>query len=130
MSSYKCVFSLTKSILYKGITKLKLVSKDCVSLPVGFMVFSVIFFKDHLFQLESHKFERGRGRCPFDPSSSFTSILIGNDLYVTSFTVLSICHSEYLFSTPKCCQPSIAIFHMSDLILMVLPTLILHSRQH
>nr|XP_047918677.1 semaphorin-3E isoform X4 [Anser cygnoides] len=32
--------------------------------------------KDHLFQLESHKFERGRGRCPFDPSSSFTSILI------------------------------------------------------
>nr|XP_047918680.1 semaphorin-3E isoform X6 [Anser cygnoides] len=32
--------------------------------------------EDHLFQLESHKFERGRGRCPFDPSSSFTSILI------------------------------------------------------
>ncbi|XP_035405297.1 semaphorin-3E isoform X1 [Cygnus atratus] len=37
--------------------------------------------KDHLFQLESHKFERGRGRCPFDPSSSFTSILIGGELF-------------------------------------------------
>uniref|UniRef100_A0A8C9G495 Semaphorin 3E n=1 Tax=Pavo cristatus TaxID=9049 RepID=A0A8C9G495_PAVCR len=39
------------------------------------------FFKDHLFQLESHKFERGRGRCPFDPTSSFTSILIGGELF-------------------------------------------------
>lgn len=123
MRNHNCVFSLMKSTLYKDITKLKLVSKGCVSLPVGFMVFSVFFFffKDHLFQLESHKFERGRGRCPFDPSSSFTSILIGNDLYVTSFTVLSICHSESFFSTPKCCQPSIAIFHMSGLILMVRP---------
>ncbi|XP_040404207.1 semaphorin-3E isoform X2 [Cygnus olor] len=37
--------------------------------------------EDHLFQLESHKFERGRGRCPFDPSSSFTSILIGGELF-------------------------------------------------
>ncbi|NXQ90902.1 SEM3E protein, partial [Nyctibius grandis] len=37
--------------------------------------------QDHLFQLESHRFERGRGRCPFDPSSSFTSILIGGELF-------------------------------------------------
>ncbi|NWY43756.1 SEM3E protein, partial [Sylvia atricapilla] len=37
--------------------------------------------EDHLFQLELHKFERGRGRCPFDPSSSFTSILIGGELF-------------------------------------------------
>lgn len=37
--------------------------------------------EDHLFQLESHKFERGRGRCPFDPTSSFTSILIGGELF-------------------------------------------------
>ncbi|XP_068962688.1 semaphorin-3E-like [Petaurus breviceps papuanus] len=35
----------------------------------------------HLFQLESHRFERGRGRCPFDPNSSFTSTLIGSELF-------------------------------------------------
>lgn len=101
MCNGNCVFSLMKSIHYKDKIKLKLVSKDFFSLPVGFMLFFCDFFflKDHLFQLESHKFEKGRGRCPFDPSSSFTSILIGNDLHVTSFTVLSICLSESLSST-------------------------------
>ncbi|XP_031794511.1 semaphorin-3E [Sarcophilus harrisii] len=37
--------------------------------------------EDHLFQLELHRFERGRGRCPFDPNSSFTSTLIGSELF-------------------------------------------------
>ncbi|XP_074840269.1 semaphorin-3E [Carettochelys insculpta] len=37
--------------------------------------------EDHLFQLDWHKFERGRGRCPFDPSSSFISTLIGSELF-------------------------------------------------
>uniref|UniRef100_A0A8D0L3Y3 Semaphorin 3E n=1 Tax=Sphenodon punctatus TaxID=8508 RepID=A0A8D0L3Y3_SPHPU len=37
--------------------------------------------EDHLFQLESHRLERGRGRCPFDPNSSFISTLIGNELF-------------------------------------------------
>ncbi|KAG8508430.1 Semaphorin-3E, partial [Galemys pyrenaicus] len=32
---------------------------------------------DPLFHLELHRSERGRGRCPFDPSSSFVSTLIG-----------------------------------------------------
>uniref|UniRef100_A0A8B9YDR9 Semaphorin 3E n=1 Tax=Bos mutus grunniens TaxID=30521 RepID=A0A8B9YDR9_BOSMU len=34
-----------------------------------------------LFHLESHRSERGRGRCPFDPSSSFISTLIGSELF-------------------------------------------------
>ncbi|XP_034621438.1 semaphorin-3E [Trachemys scripta elegans] len=37
--------------------------------------------EDYLFQLDWHKFERGRGRCPFDPSSSFISTLIGGELF-------------------------------------------------
>ncbi|KAK2507850.1 hypothetical protein MC885_002456 [Smutsia gigantea] len=36
---------------------------------------------DPLFHLESHRSERGRGRCPFDPSSSFISTLIGSELF-------------------------------------------------
>ncbi|XP_030072504.1 semaphorin-3E [Microcaecilia unicolor] len=38
--------------------------------------------QEDIFQLESHKMERGRGRCPFDPSSSFISTFIGNELFV------------------------------------------------
>uniref|UniRef100_A0A8C2RRP5 Semaphorin 3E n=1 Tax=Capra hircus TaxID=9925 RepID=A0A8C2RRP5_CAPHI len=34
-----------------------------------------------LFHLEPHRSERGRGRCPFDPSSSFISTLIGSELF-------------------------------------------------
>ncbi|XP_067325004.1 semaphorin-3E isoform X2 [Anolis sagrei] len=37
--------------------------------------------EDHLFHLESHRLERGRGRCPFDPSSSFISTLFGGELF-------------------------------------------------
>nr|XP_051708980.1 semaphorin-3E isoform X1 [Oryctolagus cuniculus] len=37
--------------------------------------------KDPRFHLESHRSERGRGRCPFDPGSSFTSTLIGSELF-------------------------------------------------
>ncbi|XP_043944288.1 semaphorin-3E [Protopterus annectens] len=38
--------------------------------------------EDHIFELESHKIERGRGRCPFDPSSSYTSTLLNGKLFV------------------------------------------------
>ncbi|XP_076769294.1 semaphorin-3E [Arvicanthis niloticus] len=37
--------------------------------------------QDPLFHLESHRSERGRGRCPFDPNSSFVSMLVGNELF-------------------------------------------------
>ncbi|XP_004839827.1 semaphorin-3E isoform X2 [Heterocephalus glaber] len=47
----------------------------CTFIRVGYHA------EEHLFQLESHRWERGRGRCPFDPSSSFVSTLIGADLF-------------------------------------------------
>ncbi|XP_028584602.2 semaphorin-3E isoform X1 [Podarcis muralis] len=37
--------------------------------------------EDHLFYLEAHRLERGRGRCPFDPNSSFISTLFGGELF-------------------------------------------------
>ncbi|XP_038597204.1 semaphorin-3E isoform X2 [Tachyglossus aculeatus] len=37
--------------------------------------------ENHIFQLESNRYEKGRGRCPFDPSSSFSSTLIGSEVY-------------------------------------------------
>ncbi|XP_029471082.1 semaphorin-3E isoform X2 [Rhinatrema bivittatum] len=37
--------------------------------------------QEHIFQLESHRVERGRGRCPFDPSSSFISTFRGHELF-------------------------------------------------
>ncbi|KAM5237265.1 semaphorin-3E [Ctenodactylus gundi] len=39
----------------------------------------------HLFHLEAHRSERGRGRCPFDPSSSFVSTLIGSELFAALY---------------------------------------------
>nr|XP_023494864.1 semaphorin-3E isoform X1 [Equus caballus] len=47
----------------------------CAFIRVGYHL------EDPLFHLESHRWERGRGRCPFDPSSSFTSTLIGSELF-------------------------------------------------
>lgn len=121
VSNSNCIYSLMNSIQNKGITKLKLLSEDLLFACRAYAVFCDFFLKDHLFQLESHKFERGRGRCPFDPSSSFTSILIGNDLYVTTFTILSIIHSESLSSAHwRCCQSFIVNFHMSYLILILI----------
>ncbi|XP_040584656.1 semaphorin-3E [Mesocricetus auratus] len=37
--------------------------------------------EDPVFHLEPHRSERGRGRCPFDPSSSFVSTLVGSELF-------------------------------------------------
>ncbi|XP_062990380.1 semaphorin-3E [Elgaria multicarinata webbii] len=42
--------------------------------------------EDHLFHLEAHRLERGRGRCPFDPSSSFISTLFGGELFAGLFS--------------------------------------------
>uniref|UniRef100_A0A2K6F844 Sema domain-containing protein n=1 Tax=Propithecus coquereli TaxID=379532 RepID=A0A2K6F844_PROCO len=47
----------------------------CAFIRVGYHL------EDPLFHLESHRSERGRGRCPFDPSSSFISTLIGSELF-------------------------------------------------
>ncbi|KFO37545.1 Semaphorin-3E [Fukomys damarensis] len=47
----------------------------CTFIRVGYHL------EEPLFHLESHRPERGRGRCPFDPGSSFVSILIGGDLF-------------------------------------------------
>ncbi|KAM4676777.1 semaphorin-3E [Discoglossus pictus] len=38
--------------------------------------------QEHIFQLETSKLERGRGRCPFDPDSSVISTLTGGELFV------------------------------------------------
>ncbi|KAB0375972.1 hypothetical protein FD755_012615 [Muntiacus reevesi] len=43
--------------------------------------FYILTFIAPLFHLEPHRSERGRGRCPFDPSSSFISTLIGSELF-------------------------------------------------
>uniref|UniRef100_A0A8C6XMX2 Semaphorin 3E n=1 Tax=Naja naja TaxID=35670 RepID=A0A8C6XMX2_NAJNA len=37
--------------------------------------------EDHLFHLEAHRLEKGRGRCPYAPSSSFMSTLYGSELF-------------------------------------------------
>uniref|UniRef100_A0A670ZPQ3 Semaphorin 3E n=2 Tax=Pseudonaja textilis TaxID=8673 RepID=A0A670ZPQ3_PSETE len=37
--------------------------------------------EDHLFHLEAHRLEKGRGRCPYAPSSSFMSTLYENELF-------------------------------------------------
>ncbi|XP_053113971.1 semaphorin-3E isoform X2 [Hemicordylus capensis] len=42
--------------------------------------------EDHLFQVEAHRFERGRGRCPFDPSSSFISTLF-EPKFISSYII-------------------------------------------
>jgi len=47
----------------------------CAFIRVGYHL------EDPLFHLELHRSERGRGRCPFDPSSSFISTLVGNELF-------------------------------------------------
>ncbi|PNI46331.1 SEMA3E isoform 3, partial [Pan troglodytes] len=47
----------------------------CAFIRVGYHL------EDPLFHLESPRSERGRGRCPFDPSSSFISTLIGSELF-------------------------------------------------
>uniref|UniRef100_UPI001A9EAF64 semaphorin-3E n=1 Tax=Ictidomys tridecemlineatus TaxID=43179 RepID=UPI001A9EAF64 len=47
----------------------------CAFIRVGYHL------EDPLFHLEPHRSERGRGRCPFDPSSSFISTLIGSELF-------------------------------------------------
>ncbi|XP_004582562.2 semaphorin-3E [Ochotona princeps] len=47
----------------------------CAFVRVGYHL------EDTRFHLESHRFERGRGRCPYDPGSSFTSTLIGSELF-------------------------------------------------
>ncbi|XP_057589715.1 semaphorin-3E [Hippopotamus amphibius kiboko] len=47
----------------------------CAFIRVGYHL------EDPLFHLESHRSERGRGRCPFDPSSSFISTLVGSELF-------------------------------------------------
>ncbi|XP_075455673.1 semaphorin-3E isoform X2 [Ascaphus truei] len=38
--------------------------------------------QEHIFQLESQRIERGRGRCPFDPDSSVISTFTGGELFV------------------------------------------------
>ncbi|XP_070611032.1 semaphorin-3E [Erythrolamprus reginae] len=35
----------------------------------------------HLFHLEGHRLEKGRGRCPYAPTSSFMSTLYGGELF-------------------------------------------------
>ncbi|XP_006896204.1 PREDICTED: semaphorin-3E [Elephantulus edwardii] len=47
----------------------------CAFIRVGYHL------QEPLFHLESDQSERGRGKCPFDPSSSFISTLIGNELF-------------------------------------------------
>ncbi|KAM9078444.1 semaphorin-3E [Megaptera novaeangliae] len=47
----------------------------CAFIRVGYHL------EDPLFHLESHRSERGRGRCPFDANSSFISTLIGSELF-------------------------------------------------
>ncbi|XP_045876019.1 semaphorin-3E isoform X2 [Meles meles] len=47
----------------------------CAFIRVGYHL------EDPLFHLEPHRSERGRGRCPFDPSSSFISTLVGSELF-------------------------------------------------
>ncbi|XP_068128772.1 semaphorin-3E isoform X2 [Hyperolius riggenbachi] len=48
----------------------------CIFIRVG------LRSQDHIFLQEPHRAERGRGRCPYDPESSVTSILTGGDLFV------------------------------------------------
>ncbi|XP_075064796.1 semaphorin-3E [Mixophyes fleayi] len=48
----------------------------CIFIRVGFRS------QEHIFQQEHQRVERGRGRCPFDPNSSVTSILTGGELFV------------------------------------------------
>ncbi|XP_072257845.1 semaphorin-3E [Pyxicephalus adspersus] len=48
----------------------------CIFIRVG------LRSQEHIFQHESQRPERGRGRCPFDSDSSFTSILTGGELFV------------------------------------------------
>ncbi|XP_078469001.1 semaphorin-3E-like [Lampetra planeri] len=47
----------------------------CVFLNVGHKA------EEHVFRLEAQKAESGRGKCPYDPEQSFTSTLVGGDLY-------------------------------------------------
>ncbi|XP_063093534.1 semaphorin-3E isoform X2 [Cavia porcellus] len=47
----------------------------CAFIRVGYHL------EEPIFHLESHRSERGRGRCPFDPSSPFVSTLIGGELF-------------------------------------------------
>ncbi|KAM5172628.1 semaphorin-3E [Mantella aurantiaca] len=48
----------------------------CIFLRVG------LRSQEHVFHHEPQRPERGRGRCPFDPDSSVTSILTGGELFV------------------------------------------------
>nr|XP_032825418.1 semaphorin-3E-like [Petromyzon marinus] len=47
----------------------------CVFLNVGHKA------EEHVFRLDAQKAESGRGKCPYDPEQSFTSTLVGGDLY-------------------------------------------------
>ncbi|XP_012371945.1 semaphorin-3E [Octodon degus] len=47
----------------------------CAFIRVGYHL------EEPVFHLEPHRWERGRGKCPFDPSSSFVSTLIGGELF-------------------------------------------------
>ncbi|XP_018417871.1 PREDICTED: semaphorin-3E [Nanorana parkeri] len=48
----------------------------CIFIRVG------LRSQEHIFHYESQRPERGRGRCPFDPDSSVTSIMTGGELFV------------------------------------------------
>lgn len=69
-------------------------------LQVSLLILSVLFLKDHLFHLEAHRLEKGRGRCPYAPSSSFMSTLYGNNLrtpFQFTPTLYSIYNASVLF---------------------------------